>query len=217
MRTINVFVFFCCAAAVFFNSCLGASADISIRADGSGTIALEYRVSQMLESIGRLDGNVNKPAVPVSKSDFERSLAAIPGMKLSSFSAKNVKNSTGGSDLLTKAALTFDNTDALLAFLGGSGGTASLAQENGKNLLRMVMLEPSGGISDADLISLLRETSDGYEIGISLSAPKNASLAALPNSVPSARLVSQGKKVSFAAGLADLVGLKDGLLLEIRW
>jgi hypothetical protein len=36
---------FCCITLVVFNSCLGVSADISIRADGSGTIALEYRVS----------------------------------------------------------------------------------------------------------------------------------------------------------------------------
>jgi hypothetical protein len=79
------------------------------------------------------------------------------------------------------------------------------------------MLEPSGGIADADLFALLREMSEGYEISISLSAPKNASLSVLPASVPSARLVSQGKKVSFAAGLADLVNIKEGLVLEISW
>jgi hypothetical protein len=216
MKAINVFAIFCFAAAALFNSCLGVSADISIHADGSGKIALEYRVSQMLESIGRLDGNVNKPVVPVSRPDFERSLAAIPGMSLSSFSAKDLKNSSGGSDLVTKAVLEFDKTEALLAFLGSSGGRASLSQENGKNLLRLVMLEPSGGIADADLLALLREVSQGYEINISLSTPKNASLSVLPDSVL-ARLVSQGKKVSFTAGLADLTGLKEGLVLEMSW
>ena len=50
-------VLFLCLAAIGLNSCLGASADITIRSDGSGRIALEYRVSQMLESLGRLDGN----------------------------------------------------------------------------------------------------------------------------------------------------------------
>jgi hypothetical protein len=113
--------------------------------------------------------------------------------------------------------LEFDKTETLLAILGSSGGRASLSQENGKNLLRLVMLEPSAGIADADLLALLREVSEGYEISISLSVPKNASLSVLPDSVPSARLVVQGKKVSFAARLADLVSLKEGLVLEISW
>ena len=70
-----------CLSAVVLNSCLGVSADITIKADGSGKIALEYRVSQALESLGKLDGN--GPAIPVGKADFERSVSRIPGLRLS--------------------------------------------------------------------------------------------------------------------------------------
>jgi len=150
MKKSLIFLCLCGAALTLMNSCLGVAADITIRADGSGTIVLEYRVSQMLESLGRLDGNENWPAIPVGKVDFERSLARIPGLRLSSFSAKDVPHSSsgGGRDLLTKVALEFKDTAALLAFLDSAGSHASLTQENRNlpqavNVLRLVLLESS--------------------------------------------------------------------------
>jgi hypothetical protein len=199
------------------SSCLGASADISISADGSGKITLEYRVSQMLESIGRLDGNENWPAIPVGRADFERSLARIPGLRLASFSSKEIRNASGGGDLVTKAVLEFKNTDALLAFLDRSGSRASLVQENERNILRLILKEPSSAIADRDLLSLFKEISSGYEISFSLSAPKNAGLSVQPPSVPSARIMPQGKKVSFAIGAGELLALENGLVIEISW
>ena len=213
MKKILLFLCLCAAALTLMNSCLGVSADISIRADGSGTIALEYRVSQMLESLGRLDGNENWPAIPVGKADFERSVARIPGLRLSSFSAKDVPHSSGGRDLLTKVTLEFKNTAALLAFLDSTGNHASLVQETGNaqaaNVLRLVLLDRSDDLVNADLLSLLREVSAGYELSVNVSAPKNATLSVLPSSVPAARTSSRGKKVSFAIDMGDL--------LEIAW
>jgi len=222
MKKTLLFVYLCAAALTLMVSCLGVSADISIRADGSGTIALEYRVSQMLESLGRLDGNESWPAIPVGKADFERSLARIPGLRLSSFSAKDVPHSSGGRDLLTKVTLEFKNTAALLAFLDSTGSRASLIQENSNlpqtvNVMRLVLLEASGIRTNTDLLSLLREVSAGYELSVSLSAPKNATLSFVPSSVPAARVVPRGKKVSFAIDMRDLLELNEGLALEIVW
>ena len=204
-------------AIMILGSCLGASADISIRADGSGKIALEYRVSQMLESMGRLDGNERWPAIPVGKADFERSLARIPGLRLLSFSAKNARNARGGTDLVTRAAVEFKNTGALTAFLDSAGNNASLIQRDGKNILRLVLLEPSTGVIDGDLLSLLKEISAGYEICFRFTLPKNAALSLLPASVPAASITSEGKQVSFAIGLGDIAALEDGLAIEVVW
>jgi hypothetical protein len=221
-----------CLGIVFFslmNSCLGVSTDISIRADGSGKIDLEYRVSQMLESLGQLDGNKRWPTIPVGKADFERSVARIPDLSLLSFSAKEAPSANsvlGGKDLVTKVSLEFKNIAALAAFWGseaaGSGSTASLVQRDGKNVLRLVLLDTSTDTSDSaplvngELLSLLKEISAGYEIALRLSAPRNAALLPSP-SVSSARITVQGKKVSLAIGMADLLDLKDGLAVEISW
>jgi hypothetical protein len=219
----KIFMFLCLPCAVLFllSSCLGASADISMKADGSGKITLEYRVSQMLESMGRLDGNERWPAIPVGKADFQRSLARVPGLSLASFSSKEVRNKAAGSaigrdDLVSKAVVEYKNTDALLAFLDRSGSRATLVQDNGKNILRLVLLDPASAVTDGDLLSLLKEISAGYEISFSLSAPKNASLTVTPP-VSSARLVPQGKKVSFAIDVGELLALENGLVVEITW
>jgi len=212
--------------ALMGTSCLGASADIVMRADGSGSVTLEYRVSQTLESMGRLDGNERWPAIPVGKADFERSAARIPGLRLASFSVKEYprryskppnSNPLGDKDLVTKVKLDFKDTAALLAFLDSAGSRASLVQDGGKNILRLVLLDPSTDIIDADLLSLLEKISAGYDLSVSFTAPKGAVLSIIPPSVSDARLVPQGKKVSFTIGMGELIGLRDGLALEIRY
>ena len=206
-----------CLAAVVFNSCLGVSADITIKADGSGKIDLEYRVSQTLESLGRLDGNESRPAIPVGRADFERSVSRIPGLRLSKYSSRDVRGASGGGDLVTKAALDFKDTGALTAFLDGAGSAATLVEEGTGKLLRLTLLEPSGGITNPDLLSLLREISGAYELAVSFNLPKNARIEMIPASIPAAKLVSNGKKASFSIGMGELLSLKEGLVLEIRW
>jgi hypothetical protein len=206
-----------CIATVVLSSCLGVSADITIKADGSGKIDLEYRVSQELESLGRLDGNESKPAVPVGRIDFERTAARIPGLRLSEYSSKDVRNSAGGSDLVTSAVLDFKDSGALLAFLDSAGSRAALVQEGTGRLLRLTVLEPSKDITDPTLLSLLREISEGYNFSLSFNLPGNATIQTIPASIPAAKLVSNGKKVSFSISMGELLNLKEGLALEIRW
>jgi len=215
---VNVNILLLCLLAVILNSCLGVSADITIKADGSGKIALEYRVSQALESIGRLDGNEKTPAVPVSRTDFERTVSRIPGLKLSQYSSKNIRNDSGGSDLVTNVTLDFKDTSALLAFLDSAGSNAVMVQEAQGALLRLTLLDPSSeGIANPDLLSLLREVSGSYELGLSLNLPRNASITTIPATVPAAKLVSGGKRVSFSIGMGELLSMKEGLVLEIKF
>jgi len=202
-------------AAVVLSSCIGISADITIKADGSGTIALEYRVSQELESLGRLDGNESRPAVPAGKIDFERTAARIPGLKLTGFSSKEKRNGSGGTDLVTNVTLAFKDTGALLAFLDGTG-SSTLVEESGVRRLRLSLFAPRDSVSN-DLLALLRDVYGGYELSLSFSLPKNAALTMIPASVPAAKLVSGGKKVSFSIGMGELLSLNEGLVLEIRY
>ena len=203
-----------CLALLLLPSCLGASMDITMRANGSGRIVVEYRVSQMLESIGRLDGNERWHAIPVGRADLERSVARIPGMRISSVSSREDRG-----DLVTRATLDFSDTDALLAFLDNTGTRATLAQANGRNVLRLVVLDPSPPIESAELLSLMREASHGYQISFNINLPRNAAIAMIPANVPapSARTQSSGSTVSFAVATGDLPAITEGLVLEITW
>jgi hypothetical protein len=196
---------------------LDVSADITIKADGSGKIDLTYRVSQALESIGRLDGNEKMPAVPVGRVDFERTVSRIPGLKLSKYGSKNIRSDSGSSDLVTNVTLDFKDTTALLAFLDSTGSHTAMVQEGQGALLRLTLLDPSDGLSNPDLLSLLQKVSGTYEFGITLNLPRNASITTIPAAVPAAKVVSSGRKVSFHIGMGELLSLKEGLALEIRW
>jgi len=210
-------VFLLAPCVFLLTSCLGATMDITIRPNGSGRIVLEYRVSQMLESMGRLDGNERWPAIPVGRADFERSLARIPGMRLSSFSARNVPNDAGGSDLVTRAVLDFSNMSALLAFLDITGNRATLVHENGSSRLHLVLLDPFPEIEDAELLSLFREVSAGYEIRIGVNVPRRIYAMTVQGSMPPVRARTDGRNFSFAVDTGELPAISDGLALEISW
>ena len=201
-------------------SCIGVSADITISAEGSGRIALEYRVSRMVEALGRLDGNERWQTVPVGRADFERSLARLPDMRLVSFSTREqaAGGAANGGDIINKAELEFKNIETLLAFLDASGEHASFVRQNGTNRLTFTLLEARDpATADADLLALVRELSLGYELHLSLSVAGTASLTLKPETVPQARLVSPGKKVSFGIPTGELLSLPGGLELEFAW
>ena len=209
-------VVLCAASLALMSSCVGVSIDILANADGSGKINLEYRVSHMLESMGRLDGNARWPAIPVGKADFERTLARIPGMSLGSFASKEV-NAAGGKELVTRVTLNYRDTAALLAFLDFAGSRAALVQKDGASMLRLILRDSSADITDTDLLALMREVFAGYGMQLTFSAPKSASLSVVPPSVASARLTPHGRKVSFAMDMGELLCMHEDLALEIAW
>jgi len=202
-----------------FNSCLGLSADFQMRKNGPVKLAMEYRFPGAAENIGRLDGNERWQIIPAGRADWERTIARVDGMKLSSFSSRN-----DSKDVINNVTLEFSNTDALLKFLNpASGGKrASLNGGNGSNALNIIFTEPSGEIN-ADLLALMRQVSIGYKLKISFSAQKDSTMTftdGLGKAVSppeNAEVVSQGKKVSFSIDTAELLSRKEGLGVEFKW
>jgi len=200
------------------NSCVGLSMEIQMRRNGSGRLVLEYRVSRMAESLGRLDGNENWPIIPVGRADFERTLARIPGMRLVSYSS-----SEGAQDVVTNITLEYDNTDALLKFIDPSGTRASLSTENQSGRLDIILNEPVSSDYNEDLFELVRQVSASYGLSISFSAEGNSALsftdgegtAAQPPAA--AQTVTSGRKTSLSIGITDLLAIKEGLGVSFIW
>ncbi|MCL2602070.1 MAG: hypothetical protein FWD91_04570, partial [Treponema sp.] len=106
--------------AMLLTSCFGVSADITLNANGSGTIALEYRVSQALDALGRLDGNERWNTIPVGQADFQRTIDRLPDMRLVSCSSRQ-----DARDVIISARMEFSSIEGLLAFLDASGRRAA--------------------------------------------------------------------------------------------
>jgi hypothetical protein len=192
--------------------------EIQMRRDGSGRLILEYRVSRMAESLGRLDGNENWPIIPAGRADFERTIARIPGMRIVSFSS-----SEGAQDVVTNVTLEYDNTDALLKFLDPSGSRASLSMENQSGRLDIILNEPLSSNYDEDLLKLVRQVSAGYGFSISFSAERNCVLSftdgegTAVQAPIAAQTVTSGRKASMSIGITDLLEIKEGLGVSFSW
>jgi hypothetical protein len=210
-------------SGVLLGSCAGVRADINVKADGSGTMTLEYRFSQTLENWGKLDGNEGFPAIPVGETDFRRSVPRVDGLKLRSFSSKK-SSGTGESPkdnvIINTAKLEFAHTQALLGFLDAGGGKAVLVREQGKNRLSLTLMEKNGGV-DPDLLALFAALAEGFDFVFTMTLPsENAEISVFTSDRSPLALgnVSRNRStVSFSAPVSDLLSAKEGVILEIVW
>ena len=202
------------------SSCLGLSADFQIRKNGSVKLAMEYRFPRTAENIGRLDGNERWQIIPAGRADWERTVARIDGMKLSSFSS-----GSDSRDIVNKVTLEFSNTDALLKFLNpvSGGKRAALISSGGSNTFSMIFTEPVSNEINADLLELMKQVSYGYKLKISFNTDKDSAISftdgeGKPIPPPeNAEVVTKGKKASFSIDTAELLSRKEGLGVKLKW
>jgi hypothetical protein len=205
---------------LLLNSCIGLSLNIQMNKDGSGRLAMEYRISKMLNNLGALDGNESMPSIPVGKTDWERTVNRIPGAKLTSFSLVEEKQ-----DTVIKVVIDYKDDQALLALLDPFGKKASLNKQGQSGKLDLILLDDSEDYSnyDEELLNLMRVFAEGYNISIAFSGQNNSTLTVTDgagNVIPpqtNAKTVLSGKKVSYSIGIMDLMDIKDGLGLRFTW
>ncbi|AEF86708.1 hypothetical protein TREPR_2643 [Treponema primitia ZAS-2] len=202
---------------LFFASCVGVHSDITIRKDGSGTIALEYRLSRELESLGKLDGNQGWLPLPVGKADFERTVARVQGLSLGSFNTKIT-----GQDSITQVKLNFTNLDALARFLDSTGQGVSLVREGEKT--RMTLgFSGAAGAQNRELMTLVSEAMESYTLDFGLTLPNEAELRILGengqvlSAPPAGTLMVQGSRIVYSSPMAELLSSPGRVVLDILW
>jgi len=202
------------------NSCIGLALNIQMNKDGSGKLAMEYRISKMLDGLGALDGNDSMPAIPLSKADFEKTIDRVPGAKISSFSSTEDKK-----DTIIKVVIDYKDDQTLLALLDSTMGKVSLNRQGQNGNLNITLMDDPVDLSDysEEVIEQVRVFFEGYDIAVSFSGQDNSKLTitdkngnAIPNQ-SNAKTVLSGKKVSYSTGIMDLMEMKNGLKLQFSW
>ncbi|MDR1507550.1 MAG: hypothetical protein LBI67_10665 [Treponema sp.] len=205
-------LFALCACILLLSSCVGAGSGITVRSDGSGTLALEYRLAKDLESLGKLDGNERWLPVPAGRADLERTVNRVPGLALVSFSSKE-----DGKDIVYSARLNFNSPRALTAFLDASLEDVELDMERKRFVFTFLGAEnPDGGFRDTVASSF-----SGYEFFLTLSMPAPVSVRWLDETgaeiqTPQTCLL-KGSTVTFTSPMADIVLLDRTQVMEISW
>jgi hypothetical protein len=206
------------AGVLLLGSCIGLTARISVRGNGSGTLSLEYRFSRTVEALGKLDGNARWQTIPVGRADFERTLERLPGLRLASFSSRE-----DGADMVNRAELEFTSLEALIPFLAGAGRGASLREEDGALRLSLILSPGLAENADPELLALVREISRPYRVTFSFSGPGEAELNLTgggggPLEAPDwVEAQTRGRNVSLSANTGDLLASPSGLGAEIIW
>jgi hypothetical protein len=189
-------------------SCVGLRSDIVLNADGTGRLSLEYRVSRQLEAIGALDGNTSRPFVPAGRTDFERSIRRLEGLKLSSFSSGEE-----GGDIVNKAVVSFSRLENILPLLDYGGGGAVLSREGEQQVLR-IRFDSTGENVDPELLALVEENSLGYTIALSISAPGAVKLR-VRGDREGLDIEESGRKAGFSMALSRF--FRPGKDLELEF
>jgi len=169
---------------------------------------MEYRLSRMFEALGKLDGNENKLPLPVSRTDFERTLSRVPGLQLSSFTT-----SQDDKDIVVKVELAFTNLDALIGFLDVSGQSVRLATEGGNRTMGLVLVRGIKNV-DKDLENLVRTIFTGYTIDMRFNFPSTPSVSTV-GEIGQATVT--GTTVRYTSPVTDLVLSPEPVELRLSW
>ena len=98
-----------CVALAFLTSCIGIDSRLTIRDNGSGTCCSPIASPSSSPNLGLSSTGKSAIPLPVTRADFERSLAAAEGkVNLTRFD-----RSENEKDITIRAELTFDSLEAL--------------------------------------------------------------------------------------------------------
>lgn len=196
-------------STILFSSCMGMETTIVINSQNSGTITAEYRLSEELVNFGALEANKSLLPIPITKADFENSLASAKGLKLLSWSSG--KN---GTDTTIKSVISFDSLEALMQYLDPQGKMARYSATSVENSI-WFSLGDSVPPMDEQMKNIAREAFAPYMFKFTISAPSKILKANSSSSVISS--VVDGKKAVFSGKMQDIITSSEAPVLELGW
>ncbi len=202
MRTI----FLSLVAALALTSCVGIDSKMVVRADGSGTIDLTYRISQMIADLGKTGTEQVPLPLPVTREDFERGLAGVPGVQLRGFArTQNEK------DIIIKAQISFDRVESLAQVAAFRAEAPSLVTSEGRHTLSQLIVKGTRQEMSPDSLQMMDTLFQGYAISVSVEAPAAIQSTTLGTVSPDKRTLT------YNASVKDLATAKNDVVLSLTW
>ncbi len=193
-------------AVALLSSCIGIDSQISLQNDGSGTLLLNYRISQLMKNLDVAKSDWHLP-LPVSREDFQRTVDSISGLKLLSLAQREDER-----DVLIDARLGFTGVQAINS-LGKEGQIElSFSNEGGLHIFRQQIYRGRSleEISPESL-QMIQTFFEGYELSYRVTAPAAIKRHSLGELSPDQR------SVSYKTSVADLLKSGEKQVLEVAW
>jgi len=193
--------------AVTLAGCIGVETTFTFKDDGSGELAVDYRVSQFVTKLGTAKDEEGRVTLPITKADFEKAVADAPGVRI----IGTVEQSEDEENITLKARLGFDSVASLAKVRGFDQMKASLARDGSGWLLTQTIAV--GGTPDqpidAQTMELVTALFSGYAVTFVVEAPtviKSANLGEI-----------SGRSVRYSVTIPDLLKMTQKTELEVTW
>jgi hypothetical protein len=189
------------------SSCLGMESRMILKRDGSGTLALTYRISRMIKDLELQNGAESVLPLPVSEEDFRRAADSAEGVRLLS-----VKQSEDEENIIIEARLEFDRVEALNAL--SAAGQMQLAYDTGSGAQQLRQLL-STGIGEeavsAQTLEMMEAFFAGYELSFVIETPAPIRKHSLGS------LSEDGKQLTYTVTIPELFRSPQDRILEVDW
>jgi hypothetical protein len=196
-----------CSLAALLTSCIGIDSRLTIRDNGSGTLVLTYRISQIVADLGVSSTGKSVVPLPVSQADFERSLSATGGkVRLTAFS-----RSENEKDITIHVELAFDSVDALAKVDAFQDAALTLsAQGSQRTFSQVVARAPQHPLSE-DGKRMLETLFDGYDLSFVVEAPRPIQASSLGT------LSTDKKTLTYKTSIRDAMTAARDLVMSAQW
>lgn len=191
--------------ALALSSCVSVVANAVIQPDGSVVVDLDYRVSRLVEAMGRVSGGSPGLPLPVDRAGLDRLASSIPGVSVRSYQER-----ADESALFIKTSLSFTDPEALARFLQASGRTASAGVSGGRRTLSLRLAE-GGGPLDPDLKRVVDALFKDYKIDLKLTFPT------VPTVAGGGRADAATRTASYSSPLPELLSSTTPVVWIITW
>lgn len=189
------------------SSCLTVESDITIRNDGSGTLRLSYRISRMVQEIGRVDTENTLIPLPVNEEDFTRVAEGIDGATLRDFSL-----SSDEEYIFIEAEIDFIDAGTLSHLLGGNEGEdITFTVEDGVYSLTQRIYPGLREPISEDSLALLNTYFSEDVISLTVRTESAITDAGV------GRISDNGTTALYSAPIADIVQSTEPVVFEVTW
>jgi len=196
-----------CLSLALLSSCIGIDSRLTVRDNGSGTLQLTYRISQLVADLGVSSTGKSVIPLPVSRPDFERSLAAANGrVRLTRFDKLEDQK-----DITIRAELSFDSLEALAKIDAFHDADLKWGSESGRSVFSQVVARtPKQPLSD-DSRRMLETLFDGYDLSFVVVAPQPIQSSTLGT------LSDDKRTLTYKTTIKDVMATTQDLVLSARW
>jgi hypothetical protein len=198
---------FLCCAAIILSSCIGVDSKMTIRDNGSGSLVLSYRVSQLVADLGDPGSGRGVVPLPLSRGDFERSIADAKGkVRLTRFD-----RSENEKDITIRAELSFDSLESLSQVQAFQDAGLKATADGGRHTFSQVIARASSEPVTEDTQRMLDAFFDGYNLSFSIETPQPIQSNTLGS------LSANRKSVTYTTTIKDIMLAKNDTILSVTW